>query len=245
MAAGGGTGADAHPQKSVLATAFVALSLLGGCGGRAALDTSENGGTSAGASGNPGVAVNGDGTSATGGAPPVTSAAGAPSKPPCCNLVASCNAGDEMLEGDAECPPGASCYSLAACCGGVIRCAYVTPPLVDAGPAVDAGSCNLLDIWATHSAPWNGESTDNAITFRSDGTLSGGTYFTGSWSVAGSTLTIENTKGLDMDCVFADHWTLTFSADCQTAQLLAIDSGCTGARRYLDGNVFLTREFLR
>jgi hypothetical protein len=48
--------------------------------------------------------------------------------------------------------------------------------------------------------------------------------------------------GDDMTCSYADHWTLTFGHDCQTAPLLPLGSGCTGSRRYLDWNVTLTRD---
>ena len=249
MAVGWGTAVESDSRKSVLAIAVVALWWLGACGGRAALGAAEDGGASSAApeaaSNAGGVSVNGDGTSASDGAATGTSMAGASTKPACCLSIPSCNYGDETLSDTEACPPAASCYSLSVCCGGEVRCAHVAPPPIDAGPPADAGACNLLGTWATHSALWNGKSTDNEITFKSDGILVGNTYFVGSWSLVGSTLTIENTSGLDMDCAFADHWTLTFSADCQTAPLLMIDSGCSGARRYLDGNVTLTFLELR
>ena len=103
------------------------------------------------------------------------------------------------------------------------------------------GACNLLGTWHTHSAPWNGLSTDAVITFETDGTLSGMPAFHGRWSVVETRLSIFATTGQDMNCTYEDHWTLTYSADCKTAPLLPIDSGCTGARRFLDWDVTLTR----
>ena len=108
-----------------------------------------------------------------------------------------------------------------------------------------AGTCSLIGAWSTHSAPWNGESTDAVISFGSDGSLTGQPSFTGTWLLTDSTLTIQNTVGPDMTCAYSDHWTLTFSSDCRTAPLLPIDSGCTGSRRYLDWDVTLTRVPVR
>ncbi len=242
MVASGGREARASLRRHILTLSLVALSPLAACAGRAISVSAEAGGASNGAGRG---AVDAAGASADGGASLTVSAGGASTAPPCCNVVASCDAGDVRLADGEGCPTGRSCYSFVGCCAEVIRCARVEAPAVDAGSAAGAGACSLLGTWATHSAPWNGESTDNEITFKSDGELVGGTYFMGSWSLAGSTLTIENTTGLDMTCEFADHWTLGFSADCQTAPLLPIDGGCTGARRYLNGNVTLTRSDLR
>ena len=111
-----------------------------------------------------------------------------------------------------------------------------------AGVAAPPGSsCNLLGEWALHSNPWNGLSTDARITFCADGTLTGEPSFTGKWSLAGSELSISDTRGADMTCGYTDHWTLAFKGDCITAPLLPIDSGCTGSRRYLDWDVTLSR----
>jgi len=111
-----------------------------------------------------------------------------------------------------------------------------------AGVAAPPGSsCNLLGEWSLHSNPWKGLSTDARITFCADGTLTGDPSFTGKWSLAGSELSISDTKGADMTCEYADHWTLAFKGDCITAPLLPIDSGCTGSRRYLDWDVTLSR----
>ncbi len=206
---------------------LVALASLEACSGKFEHDNqaSAGAGGSAGASASPGSS----GSATTG--------------RDCCNVAQECQSGYETLDG-LQCPIGATCYALPDCCGIVMSCARFDAPPVDAGPPSDGGDCSLLGFWSTQSAPWNGESTDAFITFLSDGTLTGVPYFTGSWSIAGSTLTIQNTVGADMTCVFPDHWTLTFSGDCATAPLVPIDSGCTGARRYLDWNVTLSRAAL-
>jgi hypothetical protein len=66
--------------------------------------------------------------------------------------------------------------------------------------------------------------------------------FSGHYALQGTELTVLDTVGPDMTCHFPDHWTLTFQDDCTVAPLLPIDSGCTGARRYLDWDVTLTRN---
>jgi len=108
-------------------------------------------------------------------------------------------------------------------------------------PSPNTGACSILGSWRTHSQPWNDLSTDAVITFYQDGTLSGVPEFTGRWSLVGTAFTIIETSGPDMNCDQEDHWTLTFSPDCRTAPLVPIGSGCTGARRYLDWDVTLTR----
>jgi hypothetical protein len=207
----------------------LALVSLGACGGKATSDSSERAGASAG----------GGGVTA---GPMMSGFGGAQPQPVCCNFVFDCDSGDETLSDSVECPNGATCYSREGCCGYVTHCAHFeAPPMFDAGAPSDGGTCSLLGEWKAYSAPWNGKSTDAEISFLSDGFLKGTPSFTGSWFLTGSTLTIQNTVGPDMTCSFPDHWTLTFSDDCQTAPLLPIDSGCTGARRYLDWNVTLTR----
>jgi len=211
---------------------LLALISVGACGGKATSDSPERPGASAGAGG-----------AAAG--PIVAGSAGAQPQPVCCNFVFDCDSGDETLN-STECPNGATCYSREGCCGYITRCAHFeTPHVVDAGAASDGGTCSLLGDWNARSAPWNGKSTDAEISFLSEGFLRGTPSFTGTWFLTGSTLTIQNTVGLDMTCSSPDHWTLTFSDDCQTAPLLPIDSGCTGARRYLDWNVTLTRVPVR
>jgi hypothetical protein len=108
--------------------------------------------------------------------------------------------------------------------------------------ALPADSCNLLGAWNLNSAPWNGLSTKALIIFCAGGTLLGVPSFNGKWSLVDSNLSIWGTTGQDMTCAADDHWTLTFSADCATAPLIPISSGCTGARRYLDWDVTLTRQ---
>jgi hypothetical protein len=108
-------------------------------------------------------------------------------------------------------------------------------------PSPNYGACTILGSWQTHSLPWNFQSTDAVITFYQDGTLSGVPEFKGRWSLVGTAFTIIETSGPDMNCDQEDHWTLTFSPDCRTAPLLPTGSGCTGARRYLDWDVTLTR----
>ncbi len=108
-------------------------------------------------------------------------------------------------------------------------------------PNQGGGVCYVTGEWHTHSAPWNGLSTDATIVLDQDGTLHGTPEFSGKWSLEGRTLSIFATVGQDMTCEYPDTWTLTFSDDCNTAPLVPIGSGCTGARRYLDWNVTLTR----
>lgn len=105
----------------------------------------------------------------------------------------------------------------------------------------DGDLCYVTGQWHTHSAPWNGMSTDARIEFRQDGTIHGTPEFSGKWSLEGTKLSVFSTVGQDMTCEFPDYWTLTFSDDCNTAPLVPIGSGCTGARRYLDWDVTLTR----
>jgi len=214
---------------------IVLLASLAACSGKVRQDQPDEG--------RPGV----------GGAPSASASAGASGSTgvPCCNLVQSCDAADQTLL-DSQCPSGASCYSLEGCCGFVTHCAHFdAPAAVDAGSPSDAGACSLLGSWDTHSAPWKGEPTDAYLTFYADGSFTGAGAaigagkFTGSWSLTGSTLTIQNTVGPDMTCSSADDWTLTYSSDCRTAPLLPIGSECTGARRYLDWNVTLTRSVIR
>ena len=110
---------------------------------------------------------------------------------------------------------------------------------------VEGGICSLLGTWQTSSAPWNGEPTDASIAFLADGTLSGFASYTGNffgtYADDGGHFEILTTRGKDMTCGFTDDWSLQFSADCRNATLAPIGSGCTGARRYLDGNVRLAR----
>lgn len=214
----------------------VALGSLAACSGKFVNDSSGQAGASSAAG-----AAGGPFSGASGSYPG-----------PCCNWVPSCDSADQAMYGTTQCPVGASCYKLDGCCGAFTFCAHFDTPPVDAGPPGDGGACTLLGDWDAHSAPRNGESSSASITFKSDGSLSGapsslnsGSPFTGFWSLAGSTLTIQNTVGPDMTCAYPDHWTLTFSDDCQTAPLIPIDSGCTGARRYLDWDVTLTRAMVK
>jgi hypothetical protein len=85
-------------------------------------------------------------------------------------------------------------------------------------------------------------STDAVITFNADGTLTGNPSFSGKYRFSGVRLDILTTTGPDMNCPQTDSWTVPFSADCATAPLSPITSGCTGARRYLDWAVTLTRQ---
>ena len=222
---------------------------IAACGGSVAVektgtpDGKDN--KSAGAAGSP---ANGAGAGANGSSPPSFQG-----EVPCCNFGFSCDSDDQTLSSSAVCPSGAECYSRMGCCNFVTYCAHWStvdagpatvdagPAMVDAGPA-DSGACSLLGTWHTHSAPWNNQSTDAQIFFANNGTLSGMPAFVGKWEVVGSELTIHDTVGADMNCSYADRWTLTFSQDCQTAPLLPIGSGCTGARRYLDWDVTLTRD---
>lgn len=224
-------------RKLLFWIALVASAALEACSGKFTSDSQGQAGAASTAGG-----ARGASTGASASAGESGSSAGAP----CCLSVWTCDPTDETLNGSTKCPLGASCYSLEGCCGAVTYCAhFYAPPVVDAGPFSDAGACTLLGAWSTDSAPWNGESTDAVITFNGDGTLTGEPSFTGSWFLTGSTLTIQNTVGPDMTCPFADHWTLTFSGDCLTAPLVPIDSGCTGARRYLDWNVTLKRVLVK
>jgi hypothetical protein len=143
------------------------------------------------------------------------------------------------------------CNSCSCEDGGLISSttiACVSPPEQGAEPTFNDASvpeidvaCSLLGTWNTHSAPWNGMSTDAVITFDPDGTLTGRPSFTGTYAFAAGQLQVLTTSGPDMNCNFTDTWTVLFSADCATATLDPIDSGCTGARRYLDWSVTLTR----
>ncbi len=127
------------------------------------------------------------------------------------------------------CDDGGTSWSTTIACGPT-------------SPADAGAGCSLLGAWHTHSAPWNGMSTDAVITFNADGTLTGNPMFTGTYSYDGSTLRILTTSGPDMNCGYTDTWTVSFGADCSTAPLQPVGSGCTGARRYLDWNVTLTRQ---
>jgi hypothetical protein len=146
----------------------------------------------------------------------------------------------------AECQSACVEGSLAGCNWGNLGCAVGQggeacgcTPVGLLRP--DGALCYVTGEWHTHSAPWNGMSTDAKIEFRQDGTLHGSPEFSGNWSLQGTTLSVFSTVGQDMTCEYPDTWTLTFNADCNTAPLVPIGSGCTGARRYLDWDVTLTR----
>jgi len=218
-------------RKLLLGVGLGFLAWLTACGGRSVSESSGRAGASA--------ATGGAGTLASGSVGGGMSQGGAP----CCNLVLSCNPEDVTLDDALQCPTGATCYALEACCGRATHCAHYAHVYPD--PQPDPGPCSLLGEWSAYSLPWNGQSTAAVITFVKDGTLSGTPSFTGSWLLEGSTLTIRDTVGADMTCPFSDHWLLTFSSDCQTAPLVPIDSGCTGARRYLDWDVTLTRNLVK
>jgi len=193
-----------------------------------------------------GTAPSTGGVWSTGGAPVTVSDGGTVSPG---NELAACTCVDPTAPQTtlAECKHACVASGLALCDWGGMTCA----PGIGGEPCGcdtyglpapgGAGFCQLLALWHTHSQPWNGLSTDATITFARDWTLTGVPYFTGKWSLDGTKLSIWGTTGQDMTCDYPDDWTLTFSQDCNTAPLIPIGSGCTGARRYLDWDVTLTR----
>jgi hypothetical protein len=114
-------------------------------------------------------------------------------------------------------------------------------PCLVTGEMAEDGVCSLLGQWRTTSREWNDLPTDALIDFHEDGTFTGSPEFTGEYCLDGTDLAVAHTFGPDMTCDGETRWSIVFTADCRSAVLCLHWDGCTGARRYLDWPITLSR----
>jgi hypothetical protein len=115
----------------------------------------------------------------------------------------------------------------------------------------DSGKCSLVGVWDSQAGVGDFPSkTSGTFAFDGHGHFQGGALgadvcaptITGTYRLVGDSFEVVTSTGMGCPSTYAAGWTVTFSADCKTANLAMKYDNCTGGRHSIEYDSVLTKK---